>query len=64
MKQNRGISFSLALLLICAALLLALDTSAPKTETLDAAGQIALLTESAMDEAVFVAGTKNNQNTP
>ena len=45
MKQNRGISFSLALLLICAALLLALDTSAPATEALDAAGQIALLTE-------------------
>lgn len=60
MKQNRGITFSLALLLICAALLLALDTSASETETLDAAGQI----ESAMDEAVFAAGLKNNQNTP
>ena len=63
MKQKRGISFSLALLLICAALMLALDASAPETEALDGSGQLALMTEGAMDEGVSAAA-KNNQNTP
>lgn len=61
-SEPRSISLSLALLLIGAALLLALNATSPETEAFDSLAQSALILETQTDELLTTA--KNNQNTP
>lgn len=64
MKRNHGISLSLALLLICAALLLALDAAAPAADAAVGVNQAALSMENLTEDVFWMAEAKNNQNTP